>query len=196
MVSWLLSCSPASLWNESTLKGKNLLLVKRQLILTELPLHFQGRQLLRFLFFPEHQSPSEKGSTLKRHNFFPFRIDDFSERWQINLTVASPGRVSISLKSNSFGAISDDICRLLFFFFFLPNYRLERRLYVKLKDWMSNSVDSDETAQWAVSSGSVLFAKAYYYRLWHERANQWWIFNIYRKGWNLNTFHTGAVKHW
>ena len=39
-------------------------------------------------------------------------------------------------------------------------------IYVKLKDWMSNSVDPDETAHWAVSSGSMLFAKAYYYRLW------------------------------
>ena len=29
--------------------------------------------------------------------------------------------------------------------FFLTNYRLERSLYVKLKDWMSNSVDPDET---------------------------------------------------
>ena len=48
---------------------------------------------------------------------------------------------------------------------FLINYRLES-LCEKLKDWMSNSVDPDETAQWAVSSGSTLFAKAYYYRLW------------------------------
>ena len=28
----------------------------------------------------------------------------------------------------------------------LTNYRLERRLYVKLKDWMSNSIYPDETA--------------------------------------------------
>ena len=33
-----------------------------------------------------------------------------------------------------------------FFFFFLTNYRLERNLYVKLKDLMSNSIDPDETA--------------------------------------------------
>ena len=32
-------------------------------------------------------------------------------------------------------------------FFILTNYRLERRLYVKLIDRMSNSVDPDETAQ-------------------------------------------------
>ena len=32
-------------------------------------------------------------------------------------------------------------------FFILTNYRLERRLYVKLKDLMSNSIDPDETAQ-------------------------------------------------
>ena len=30
--------------------------------------------------------------------------------------------------------------------FFLTNYRLERSLYVKLKDWMSNRVNLDETA--------------------------------------------------
>ena len=30
--------------------------------------------------------------------------------------------------------------------FILTNLRLERRLYVKLKDRMSNSVDPDETA--------------------------------------------------
>ena len=29
-------------------------------------------------------------------------------------------------------------------FFIITNCRLERRLYVKLKDWMSNSVDPDE----------------------------------------------------
>ena len=45
-------------------------------------------------------------------------------------------------------------------FFSLTNYRLERSLYVKLKDWISNSVDPDETAH------SMLFAKVYYYRLW------------------------------
>ena len=55
-------------------------------------------------------------------------------------------------------------------FFILTNYRLERRLYVKLKDWMSSSVDPDETAHWAVSSGSVLFEKAYYYRLWQWKS--------------------------
>ena len=45
------------------------------------------------------------------------------------------------------------------FVFILTNYRLERRLHVKLKDWMSNSVDPDETAHWAVSSGSMLLQK-------------------------------------
>ena len=68
---------------------------------------------------------------------------------------------------NSFGAKFQTtfvVC-----FFILTNYRLERRLYVKLKDWMSNSVDSDETAHWAVSSGSMLFAKAYYYACGSER---------------------------
>ena len=32
------------------------------------------------------------------------------------------------------------------FFFFFSNYKLKRSLYVKLKDWMSNSIDPDETA--------------------------------------------------
>ena len=54
--------------------------------------------------------------------------------------------------------------------FILANYRSERRLYVKLKNWMSNSVDPDETAHWAVSSGSMLFAKAYYYCLWQWKS--------------------------
>ena len=40
---------------------------------------------------------------------------------------------------------------------------MKRLLCVKLKDWISNSVDPDETAHWAVSSRSMLFAKAYYY---------------------------------
>ena len=34
----------------------------------------------------------------------------------------------------------------VFFFFFLTNCRLERHLYVQLKDWMSYSIDADETA--------------------------------------------------
>ena len=37
-------------------------------------------------------------------------------------------------------------------FSILTHHRLERRLYVKLKDRMSKSVDPDETAHWAVSS--------------------------------------------
>ena len=36
---------------------------------------------------------------------------------------------------------------------------------------MSNSVDPDETAHWAVSSGSMLFVKVYYYRLWQEKSS-------------------------
>ena len=49
-----------------------------------------------------------------------------------------------NLALNSFGAKFQTtfvVC-----FFILTNYRLERRLYVKLKDWMSNSVDPDVTA--------------------------------------------------
>ena len=54
----------------------------------------------------------------------------------------SPLRDIISL--NSFGAKFQTtfvVC-----FSFLTKYRLKRSLYVKLKDWMSNSVDPDETA--------------------------------------------------
>ena len=52
------------------------------------------------------------------------------------------------------------------FIFILTNYCLERCLYVKLKDCMSNCVDPEETAHGAVSPGSMLFAKAYYYCQW------------------------------
>ena len=48
------------------------------------------------------------------------------------------------LSVNSFGAKFQTtfvVC-----FSFLTNYRLKRSLYVKLKDWMLNSVDPDETA--------------------------------------------------
>ena len=38
------------------------------------------------------------------------------------------------------------VCFFRFSLFFLTNYRLERSLYVKLKDWLSNSVHPDETA--------------------------------------------------
>ena len=60
--------------------------------------------------------------------------------------------------------------------FILTNCRLERLLYVKLKDWLSNSVDPDDTAQWAVSSGSMLFAKAYYCRLWQWKSLIFYMF--------------------
>ena len=68
---------------------------------------------------------------------------------------------------NSFGA--KFLTTFVVCFFILINYRLERRLYIKLKDWMSNSVDPDETAHWAVSSGSMLFAEAYYFRRSKDR---------------------------
>ena len=45
---------------------------------------------------------------------------------------------------NSFGA--KFLMTFVVCFFILTNCRLERRLYVKLKDWMSNSVDPDEMA--------------------------------------------------
>ena len=35
---------------------------------------------------------------------------------------------------------------------------MERRLYVKLIDWMSNSVDPDETAHWAHLQKSIIIA--------------------------------------
>ena len=71
----------------------------------------------------------------------------------------------------SYLTLSETLSSVFFILFFiLTNYRLERRLYVKLKDWMSNSVDQHETAHWAVSSGSMLFAKAYYDRMWQWKS--------------------------
>ena len=66
---------------------------------------------------------------------------------------------------NSFGAefLTTFVVCYFFYLFFLTNCRSKRNLYVQLKDyWVSNGIDPDET----VSSGSTLFAKAYYYRLW------------------------------
>ena len=44
--------------------------------------------------------------------------------------------------------------------FYYNKLSFGKTLYVKLKDWMSNSVDLEATAHWAVSSGYMLFAKA------------------------------------
>ena len=65
------------------------------------------------------------------------------------------------------------------------NYRLERRLFVKLKGWMSNSIDPDETAQ----SGSMLFAKAYHYRQWQWKSKR------YRKNSILKRKKNRLKKH-
>ena len=75
--------------------------------------------------------------------------------------------VWLSLFINSFGAKiqTTNVC-----LFILTNYRLERRLYEKLKDWMSNIIDPDETAHLVVSSGSMLLAKACYHRLWQWKS--------------------------
>ena len=74
---------------------------------------------------------------------------------------------------NSFGPKVQAFFFILFFFF--TNYRLERRLYVKLKDWLSNVKQRRswwDGSLWAVSSGPTLFAKDYYYyRLWQWRVN-------------------------
>ena len=45
------------------------------------------------------------------------------------------------------------VCFFVVVVFFLTNYRFERNLYagLKLKDWMSNSVDPDETAHYETS---------------------------------------------
>ena len=59
--------------------------------------------------------------------------------------------------------ISDYIYHLLCS---ITNYQLERSLYVKLKDWISNSVDPDETALY----GSTVFAKAYDYLPWQWKS--------------------------
>ena len=51
-------------------------------------------------------------------------------------------------------------------FDFFNKLSLGKKFIAKLmKDRMSNSVDPDET-DYTVSSGSMLFAKTYYYRLW------------------------------
>ena len=47
---------------------------------------------------------------------------------------------------NSFGAKFQTTFVACFLFFILTNFRLERRLHVKLEEGMSNSVDPDETA--------------------------------------------------
>ena len=81
----------------------------------------------------------------------------FSEKQRKNIKMPSAVIVTcfkgwplmvIERSSGERNIISDYICRLFFFFFFFifTNYRLERSLYVKLKDRMSNSVDPDETA--------------------------------------------------
>ena len=41
--------------------------------------------------------------------------------------------------------------------------------YAKLL-FNENRVDQDQTPRWAVSSGSVMFAKAFYYRLWQWKS--------------------------
>ena len=64
-----------------------------------------------------------------------------------------PPWMHISIPLNSFGAKFQTT--FVVWYFFLTNYRLERSLYVslhvKLKDWMSNSVDPDETAHYEPS---------------------------------------------
>ena len=57
----------------------------------------------------------------------------------------SSSKTSSAEGVNSFGAKFQT--KFVFCFVFLTNYRLERSLYVKLKDLMSNSTDPDETAK-------------------------------------------------
>ena len=57
-------------------------------------------------------------------------------------------------------------------FFILTNYRLEKKKKEKKK--IICKVESlnvkQRISRWAVSSGSMLFAKAYYYRLWQWKS--------------------------
>ena len=113
----------------------------------------KGDNLL--LWFSEKRSILKGKNLLLGSKFFPFRTDiclegeddhwcsDYRSGCQKNCEMAKR-LLSASIPVNSFGAKFQTtfvVC-----FFILTNYRLERRLYVKLKDWISNSVDQDETA--------------------------------------------------
>ena len=55
-----------------------------------------------------------------------------------------------------------------FFFFFFHKLSMERNLYLKLieRPNVKQRRSRWDGSLWTVSSGSMLFAKAYYYRLW------------------------------
>ena len=56
-------------------------------------------------------------------------------------------------------------------FFILTYHRLERCLYVKLRDWMSNSIDLDETAHWASQLDLCCLQKSVIIACGSERVN-------------------------
>ena len=102
--------------------------------------------------------------------FSPLALSQQIQQCELCWTILSSAHLRIGWYVNSFGAKFQTTFVVCFFFLILTNHLLERRLYVKLKDWMSNSVDPDETAHWAVSSGSMLFVRVYYYRLWQWKS--------------------------
>ena len=78
----------------------------------------------------------------------------------------SPESVSISLTLSMphfRRQISDDICRLFFFF---NKLSLEKQFIPKVERLNVKQ----RRSRWDGSSGSMLFAKAYYYRLWRRKS--------------------------
>ena len=82
---------------------------------------------------------------------------------------------------NSFGAKFQTI--FVICFFILTNYRLIRRLYLKLKDWMSNSIDPDETAKACLLPVAVKELKCHNCS-WQHLIN-FLLFSIGNKSWHF-----------
>ena len=118
--------------------------------------HFrQGRQLLWYPVYLSARQPNPVWKDVKGSKLFPYRVDPFQKGANNFDRVVSLESVSVPLPLSAPNFRRHLSSAFFFFFLILTNYRLERRLYVKLKDWMSNSIDPDET----VHSGSMLFAK-------------------------------------
>ena len=131
------------------------LLPKRGVLLKE-RICYQGKQILSFIVDPFSEGAWCTGKQTRSYeSYLPCKMVE-------NLSsVSNPLNSSHAKVQRPFV-----VCFLI-----LTNHCLERRLYVKLNDWMSNSVDPDEMAHWAISSGSMLFAKAYFFRLWQWKSS-------------------------
>ena len=102
----------------------------------------------------------------KRSKFFHFRADRFLEGGQpILKDLSSPEIVSSPL--NSFDA---KFQRTFVVCFFQQTIALKEVLYVKLKDWIPNSVDPDETAHYEPSHLDLCCLQTYYYCLWQWKS--------------------------